>query len=201
MRSLFKITLSLSLLFAHTLAFAGINTSLMQTAAIKKVGEFEVKAQADIIFNNGGGFNFSPHLVTGVIEHFIDVDTYLGVGTTDFQFGAMGKYNLLPDLEGQVGLSFNLGFGFIRDEQLSSFLTTLGVLTSKQFEMSFGHLTPYGSLQLQALLNSFDSTVPLTLIGGAKAYIKDLKLSVYAELGANLHSSTWLLGLGAGYDF
>jgi hypothetical protein len=56
----------------------------MRTADIVPPGAYEIKAQADIIFDSkitstgGGGFNLSPHFVTGLIEHYLDIDAFFG---------------------------------------------------------------------------------------------------------------------------
>jgi hypothetical protein len=182
-------------------SWAGVGTSLHQDAPVLKPGDFEASLHTDIIFNRGGGFNLSPHIRAGVIEHFLDVDAYIGMGTTDFQIGALGKYNLLPDLKDQVGLSFLGGFGFIRDEGSSAFLLSTGVLVSKQVELNIGRLSPYGALQLEFLFGDA-TTVPLTLLAGAKLNPIELKQwNFYSELSVNLHESFWGLSFGAGYPF
>ena len=182
-------------------AVAGVGTSLMQTAPVVAPGKYEVKAQADIILNRGGGFNLSPHFVTGLVDHLFDVDVYFGTGTTDFQMGALTKYNLLPDLDGQLGMSFNAGFSFIRDEDINSVLLTGGILISKEKKMEFGSLSPYSSLQVEGLINSVNSQLPVTWIFGSKWVFQDSPWNFYSEVGLNLNQSFWSICLGASYPF
>ncbi len=184
-----------------THAVAGVATSLQQDAPVLKPGEFEAALHTDIIFSGGGGFNLLPHIRAGVLEHFVDVDAYIGMGTTDFQLGALGKYNFLPDLKDQIGLSFLAGLGFIRDEGQSAFLISTGVLASKELEIDLGKISPYGAFQFELLFGD-TTTVPLTVLLGAKLVPNELKpWRFYSELSINLNDSLWGLSLGAGYPF
>lgn len=173
----------------------------MQSAPVAAPGEFEAKIQNDVIFNRGGAFNISPHLRTGVVEHFIDVDAFFGTGTTDFQFGAMGKYNFLPDVPGQVGLSFLAGLSFIRDDGLNRGLFSTGILGSKHFESDFGGVEPYSALQVEVLMGN-GSTVPVNLLFGSRwTPTKAAPWIFYSEFSVNLHDSVWGFAFGAGYPF
>jgi hypothetical protein len=197
----------LSLATGGSNAFAGVGTSLMQTAETIAPGEFETKAQSDIIFNNGGGFNFSGHIRTGLIEQFLDLDLYAGTGTTNFQVGALGKYNFLPDIDGQIGLSFLGGFSFIRDDIRSAnanfYLVTLGGLVSKAIEITQGVLTPYTSLQYEMLWASrLPDKYPWTVLVGSKWLHKNMDPWVfYSEFSFSIHRSVYMFALGAGYPF
>jgi hypothetical protein len=198
-------TLSVCLSFIFSqFAMAGFGTSLMQTANVTDPGQYEIKAQGDIIFVDQGGFNFSPHFVTGIIEHYLDVDFFLGTGTTDFQIGSQFKYNLLPDLPEQFGLSFLFGASFLRDEAANFLLLGFSVLSSKEYNTSFGSLSPYVGFQFEGFFNAADdsSKVPLTVLLGAKASFKDYKdYAFFTELGIGVHESNTYVGLGASYAF
>lgn len=197
----FFLVVIFGVLFSITSGYAGVGTSLMQTAPTLSPGEKEAKLQNDIILNNNGGFNISPHLRLGLVEHFLDVDTFVGTGTTDFQMGALAKYNILPDVEGQVGLSLLAGLSYIRDEKINSYLTSFGFVTSKETELSFARATPYAALQVEAFVNSVDSTAPITLIVGNRWQLPDMKWVFYSELGIDVNDSHWNLGLGVSYPF
>jgi len=189
-------------------AFAGMGTSLMQSAPVLNPGEFEAKIQNDVIFNRGGGFNISPHLRTGVIEHFVDVEAFFGTGTTDFQFGGLAKYNFLPDLPGQAGLSFLGGLSYIRDDDNNSpdikvnrALLTTGILASKAFRADFGNVEPYGALQVEVLMGQ-GSGVPINLLAGSRWQPHAAQPWIfYSELSINLRRSVWGFAFGAGYPF
>jgi hypothetical protein len=182
---------------------AGIASSLMQTANVTEPNKYEAKLQGDIIFEGDGGFNIIPHLVTGLVDPFLDLDIYLGTGTTDFQIGSLVKFNVLPDLPEQVGLSFLFGGGYLRDEQENSFLLNFSILGSKEFLTSFGSATPYVAFQFEGLFNSKDDTsrVPLTLVLGSKLAPSDLKYNFYGEIGIGIHEANTYIGLGASYEF
>ncbi len=181
---------------------AGVGTSLMQVAPVTKVGEFEAKLQNDIIFNHGGGFNISPHLETGLIDPLLDIDGFFGTGTTDFQAGALLKFNLLPDVPDQIGLSFLGGYTFIHDEGINMGLFNLSVLASKRFASTFGHITPYGAFQFETLFESGSTTIPLTILLGSKWDAEGAApWAFYTELSVSLRKSFYALSLGASYPF
>jgi hypothetical protein len=187
---------------ASSLAHAGKGSSLMQTAPVLEPGQFEVKAQADVVFNNGGGFNISPHFRAGVLEHFLDVEGFFGTGTTDFQIGGLAKYNLLPDVEGQVGLSFLGGLSFLRDEGLNATMLTFGALVSKDIKVDFGTVSPYGAFEFESFMGSGDTVFPLTLVAGARWDLpKQAPWLFYSELSMDINDSNWGLSAGAGYRF
>ena len=183
-------------------ALAGVGTSLMQTAPVKAVGEYEAKIQNDIIFNQGGGFNISPHIVTGIIDPLFDIDAFFGVGTTDFQMGALGKFNFLPDVPDQIGLSFLAGYTFIHDEGINAGLLNLSVLASKRLKANFGHVSPYGAFQFETLFAHGNSTVPLTILLGSKwESDSSSPWSFYSEFSISLRKSLYALSVGASYPF
>ena len=184
------------------LCFGGIGTSLLQTAPVIEPNRYELKTHADVIFSNGGGFNLSQHIRTGLVDHLLDVDAFVGTGTTDFQLGGLAKYNFLPDIEGQVGLSFLGGLSIIRDEGNAGFALSSGALVSKQFPVQFGSIEPYGALQLELFMVSDNSQLPITILGGSKWTFVDLEpWSFYSELSVSLHESLTGIAIGAAYPF
>ncbi len=198
---------------AVTTARAGVGTSLMQEAGVLAHGEYEATLHADTILRSEvgdtltSGFNVSPHFRFNLVEHYLDLSSYIGTGTTDFQFGALAKYNLLPDVDGQVGVSFLGGVGVIWDTVNSSTqtsgLVTVGGVVSKSFESdNFGKVTPYGSYQLELLLTPSTTTGPMTLIAGNKWEPSEIAPWVfYSEVFLSLRKSFYGVGLGAGYKF
>ena len=192
-------------------AKAGIATSLMQTAPVKAPGEYEANIHVDALFNRGGGLNISPHFQTGFIENYLDGEVFFGTGKTDVVLGAQAKFNLLPDIDGQVGLSFLGGLTFIRDDYTKKnaakkdtnfFVLGLGTVVSKKLEVNFGHISPYAALQIEPVFYADDSYVPVTLIAGAQWNFEQLEHWVfYSEMGISLRSSLYTLGLGVGHQF
>jgi hypothetical protein len=194
-------------LATSTKVFCGVGTSLMQTAETTKTGHFETKVQSDIIFNNGGGFNVSGHIKTGIIEDFLDLDLLAATGTTNLQIGGLAKYNLLPDVDGQIGLSFLGGFSYLRDDVRSAnfnfYLGQLGALVSKKVEVTQGFFTPYTALQYEMLWASkLPDKYPWTVLVGSKWSHKNLDPWVfYSEFSFSIHRSVYMFSLGAGYPF
>lgn len=185
---------------------AGSGTSLMQTAPIQAPGTYEMKLQTDIIFNDGGGVNISPHFVTGLVEDLFDVDAYFGTGKTGFQLGAMGKYNFLPDLPDQMGLSFLGGLSFLKDSKDGTSynygLISLGLLTSKKMDTDFGAVSPYAALQVETLFRTEASAFLMNLQVGSHWQITETApWSFYTEFGISLRQSLYMLALGASYPF
>lgn len=198
---------TLAFLITHTnKVLANSGPSLMQVAPVKSPGEYEIKLQTDIIFNQGGGLNITPHFVTGIVEHLFDVDAYFGTGKTGFQIGALGKYNLLPDLPNQMGLSFLGGFTYLKEtinkESFSGGLVTLGILSSKQIETQFGSATPYAGFQSEFLIRSKNSAFLMNLqLGSYWQITQTAPWSFYTEFGISLRKSFFMLALGASYPF
>ncbi|NCN27929.1 hypothetical protein GW915_10175 [bacterium] len=187
-------------------SIAGVGTSLMQTAELQHVGEFEVLAQGDIIFNRGGGFNISGHARTGLIEKYMDIDVLVGSGKTNFQIGALTKYNLLPDVEGQMGLSFLGGASYLRDDvgngTTGFTLVTLGAVLSKAIVSGNNIIVPYGSFQFEFLFGDGDTAYPMTLIAGSKWISKSVSPWVfYSEFGFKIKDAFYSFSVGAGYPF
>ena len=196
---------------AFTPAQAGVVTSLMQTAPVKAPGEYEANIHLDFLFNRGGGINISPHFQTGFIENYLDADFFFGTGKTDVVVGGQAKYNLLPDIEGQVGVSFLGGFTFVRDgytkkniasKDTNFFVLGLGTVVSKDLRVEFGQISPYAALQIEPVFYTSDSYVPVTLVVGSQWKFEQLMNWVfYSEMGISLKDSLYTLGLGVGHQF
>lgn len=199
-------------------AFAGIGTSLLQTAEIKTPGDYEFKLHADVILdsrvykNGGSGFNLSPHVRLGVIEHYLDLDAFFGIGTTDFQIGTLAKFNFLPDVDGQVGLSAFAGVSFLRDKRdvenspadfiYKGLLVPLGLVVSKKIETDFGYVSPYGAYELDLFFKTADDIIAHSLLVGAKwAPTRTDPWHFYSEITLGIHNSLFAVSVGAGQDF
>jgi hypothetical protein len=189
-------------------AMAGGVTSVMTTAPVKAPGQYEMKLQTDVIFNGGGGVNISPHLVTGLVDHFFDIDAFFGTGKTGFMVGATTKYNLLPDLPEQMGLSFLGGISLIKDkprgreDDLTRGVLSLGVLASKELQADFGTISPYAAFQPEFTFRSDYSEFLMSLALGAHWKVTDTApWGFYSEFGISLRHSHYMLAVGASYPF
>lgn len=188
--------------------FAGITHTIQHTANIVENGKYDARIQSDLILNHGGGVNISGHFRTALKQDIFDIEGIIGTGKTDFKIGALGQFNLLPDIPGQIALAFFGGVTFLNDNDLDStknksmFALTLGTIGSKKFDVSFGQVTPYGGFQLEALMKSGGNTLPLTFLAGAEWKITDATpWKFFSELDLDLHDSNFQIGLGAGYSF
>ena len=210
MRSLSKPTRLFAVIFL--ISFVGLareshavlSGSLMQTAPVLQPGRFEVKGQLDFPIEDGDvGVNFLPHFRTGIVDYFWDLDIYLGTGTTDFQIGAQTKFNLLPDIEGQVGLSFLAGLTLLRDNDNGGLIFHSAVLVSKDFKNEgFGTWSPYGALQFEPLFTRETERFSWSVVAGARVIAEAVDpVILYGELALPLQSSFWMISLGAGYEF
>lgn len=183
-------------------AWSGVQTSLMQTAPIKAVGTVEARLHNDIIFNRGGGYNITTQVETGVLDPYVDVTALFGGGDIDFQTGLLGKFNFLPDIPGQVGVSFLSGYIYSRDNKHNVGTLNFGVVVSKKLDSQYGPISPYGGLQLETVFVNSDSTVPITGLVGAKwEPSKTTPWVFYSEFDFQIRKSVFALCLGAGYPF
>lgn len=199
--------LSLVFLFSVQLVEAGVTNSIQQTATTLEPGFFEAKGQADLILNRGGGVNVSGHFRAGLIENMLDVEGFIGTGKTDFKLGANAKFNLLPDIPGQVGLAFLGGLTFVNDDYKGQGNDTLHVLNlasiaSKKVDASFGSVTPYAGLQVELLFKDGDNDTPITGIIGAEWVVSDVDPWVFfSEIDIDISDSVFLLAVGGAYRF
>lgn len=184
-----------------TQAFAGIAHSVADAAPVIGQGEYSGRLVADVVLNDGGGLNITPRFKTGVIDQYVDVTAVIGAGKTDWQLGAVAKYNLLPDISGQVGLSF-LGSAHLLKVSKTAVQLGFGSIVSKKLQASFGEVTPYGSLEIDFLIVSGGSTVPVHLNAGAIwEPMSTGQWSYISELQIGVARGTYALVLGTAYRF
>lgn len=208
-----KSPLKIFTLFISSFSFvnssvAGVTHALQQTATTLQPGSFEVKAQADLILNRGGGINTTGHFRAGLLEDMLDIDAFIGTGKTDFTLGVSTKFNLLPDIPGQVGLAFIGGFTYLQDDYLGTDkdaikVLNLATLVSKKVEASFGSVTPYGGLQIELLFKKgSDNEAPVTGIIGSEWVFNDLSpWAFFGELDVDINDSVFLFSVGGAYRF
>lgn len=186
---------------------AGVTHSIQQTAVTLQPGTYEARVQGDMILNRGGGVNISGHFRAGLIEDMLDAEAFVGTGKTDFKLGATAKFNLLPDIPGQVGLAFLGGFTFVNDDYKGKDHDTLQVLNlaaiaSKKVEASFGSISPYAGLQIEVLFKDGENDLPITGLFGAEWVISELDPWVFfSELNVDISDSVFLVAAGGAYRF
>jgi hypothetical protein len=189
-------------------ASAGITHTIQHTANVVETGKYETRIQSDLILNNGGGVNISGHFRTGLKQDIFDIEGIIGTGKTDFKIGALGQFNLLPDIPGQIALAFFGGATYLNDNGFDSsknksvLVLTVGTIGSKKFDASFGQIIPYGGLQLEAVMKSGGNILPVTFLAGAEWRITEATpWKFFSELDLDLNESNFQIGLGAGYSF
>lgn len=183
-------------------AHAGIAHSVADAAPVIGVGDYSGRLVADVALNNGGGLDITPRVKTGILDQYVDITGVLGAGSqSKWQLGAVAKYNLLPDVAGQVGFSFLGGFHLLHNVD-TDFVIGLGTLVSKKLQANFGDVTPYSSLELEFLINSGNSSVPVHLNFGAiwePTSTGPWSFITEAQLG--LARGRYALALGTAYRF
>jgi len=192
--------LGLSLGFAPR-ANAGFAHSFGDAAPVINVGEYSGRLLADVILNKGGGLNITPRFKTGLVDQYFDLTTVIGAGKTDWQLGAIGKYNLLPDMDGQVGMSFTAGFHLLHNVETAINLGA-GMVVSKKLQASFGEVTPYGSLELDFVFGDGDTFVPVHLnVGTIWEPMSTGPWSFITEVQFGLARGYYALTAGTSYRF
>ncbi len=208
MKNYIFMTLLVSIFSLPLNSYAGVTHALQNTAVTQQPKTYEARAQGDLILNRGGGVNVSGHMKTGLIEDMLDIEGFLGTGKTDFKIGAQTKFNLLPDIPGQVALAFLGGFTYIMDdygnlkEKDSINVISGAVLLSKKLAVDFGSINPYAGFQVEMLFKKGDNDFPLTGILGAEWNIQDLTPFVFfSEMDLDVSDSVFLLSFGGAYRF
>lgn len=180
---------------------AGIAHSVADAAPVIGEGEYSGRLIGDISLSGGGGLTITPRFKTGIYDQYVDITAVLGAGTDGWQLGAVAKYNLLPDIAGQVGLSF-LGSVHVIDDVKTAFQIGVGAVVSEKLQASFGEVTPYGSLELDAFLTSGASTVPVHLnFGAIWEPMSTGPWSFVSEFQIGLARGHYVLALGTAYRF
>lgn len=199
---------ALTVFFLPLLSMAGVTHALQNTAITQQPGTYEARAQGDFIMNRGGGFNVSGHFKGGLVEDMLDLEAFAGTGKTDFKIGAQTKFNLLPDIPGQVGLAFLGGYTFIMDDygnlkdKDSINVLSGAVLLSKKFAVDFGTINPYAGFQVEMVFKKGDNDFPLTGVFGSEWYISELNPFVFfSELDLDVNDSVFLISFGGAYRF
>lgn len=199
--------LFLALILAASSGTYAITTSLMHTADVHDTKSYTVRSQADFIFSGDGGFVISPHFITGLINEYIDVDAFVGVGTIDFQAGANIKFNILPDFPKQVGLALVAGLRYVNEERENLGMANMAILASKKFySHKFGVINPYAALEFGSVFesgteNSFGQT-PVNFKFGSKVIPMKLKpWNFFLEANLELSKSYNSIAFGMSRNF
>jgi len=184
----------------QTSSYAGVGHTVADTAPVVGKGEYKGKLVADVLLSSGSGLNITPRFTTGVVDQFVDVTGVIGAGKTAWQLGAIAKYNLLPDVQGQVALSF-LGSLRLLKRAETAFSIGTGMLVSKELKAEFGNVSPYASLELDFVFED-ETTIPIHLNAGShwRPYSTS-PWSFLTEIQLSLARGTYALGLGTQYNF
>jgi hypothetical protein len=174
--------------------FAGPYSGIAETAEALPTAHWQVGFEPFIAFNGGGMFNAILHLNYGLDES-IELKSVLGTGGAEAQLGAGAKWNILPDVEGQVAVSVSVWAKYIHDGQ-NIFLIEGYPEVSKRFDVSGWKLTPYGAFQVDGLFAKGASTVPLNVSFGSRVTPAGWQtVSFLGEFGISFHRSSHYLSL------
>src|SRR5690606_13854627 len=92
----------------------------------------------------------------------------IGFGTTDFQVGGFYKWVPIPDVEGQPAIGFAAGVLYARTEGLNDLSLRFHPLISKQYQIDWGEITPYGSIPIGIRSIDGETDVPVQAVIGAE---------------------------------
>ena len=182
------------LMLIASISDAGPYSGVMETADLVKKDHFRAAFETFIAFNHGGQFNPILHAGYAFDDRF-DVQAVMGTGAAEFQFGGGGKWQILPDVSGQVAFSVAGLVKFVHSNQ-SIFLLEFYPVVSKQFHIHETAVTPYAAFQVDGLFTSGSSTAPLNLTFGSRVVPPDWKtFQLFGEFGISLHDSSHYMGL------
>lgn len=182
--------------------YSSAYTSVMDTGEILPAGKYKMTGESQFLTNNDGGLNLSGRLDAGINEE-MGVRGQVGFGKTDFFMSGMFKYMPFPDTDTQPAVGFNAGLIYARDAGYNQTTVRFEPLASKQFDVTFGRLTPYASLPIGILtgdkrdhgVNSSDMQIQLAL--GTQIKTNQWKnVQFMTELGLNLKDAYSYISLG-----
>ncbi len=198
----------LTLFFILTFSFPGLAFfSLMDTANLKKEGEYKILAEGQLIFDEpNDGFNLNPRFTTGISEES-EVQFEAGVGSIDYYMGAFWKWVPFPDTDEQPGIGLRAGVTFASINDYSTYGFNVTPMVSNNFDTDYGRFTPYGGVQVGLQKNTADTFFSLQAALGLEwtpsawdhPQIKDFNFIV--EYGLEIDDSFDYLSFGASYNF
>lgn len=196
-----------SLLVFIALAFSSPSFayySVMSTGEILPEGKYTLTGEAQFLTDDPSGVNAGARFETGIDEGS-GFRGEVGVGTTDLFLGALYKFIPYPDIEGQPAVGLNTGILYANDAGYGEFTLRFEPLVSKKFEMTFGHLIPYGSVPIgiqHRTKGSDRNDVAIQIVGGVEMAFNELKgLRFMPEVGIDIDNAPTYISIGAIFDF
>jgi len=180
----------------------------MSTTDVYTPKTYTLKTSMDYIAGDLNNFLFSPHLLTGLVDQYMDLDIYAGVGAysgynkIDFLAGATVKFNILPDINNQLGLAFLTGLRYFSSKSGSASMAFLNLLTSKSFNLNSKSIfSPYGSIEVgsffsEKAINNY-KTNPINIKVGTSYSNKKIPFwTFFVESNLKIKNSHNSLSLG-----
>lgn len=201
MKTFSKILSLLLLMGLH--GYSSAYTSVMDNGEIMSAGEFKMTGESQFITSEHGGMNLSGRFDGGINEE-MGYRGQFGFGKTDVFMGGLVKYMPFPDTDTQPAIGFNAGLLYARNSGNSVTTVRFEPLASKQFDVTFGKVTPYTSLPLGLRTGERDingdnkSSLQMQFALGSQIKVQQWKnLQFLGEVGLNLKDAPSYISIGA----
>jgi len=179
---------------------------VMDTGEVLGDGRYKVTAVSELLTSRGG-LNAGGIFDMGFQEQY-GLRALVGVGTTDYNFGALFKWMPVPDTDSQPAVGFNVGLLYAKIDNDNDLTLRFEPLVSKKFNLEHLVLTPYASLPI-SMRNRTSTTEDSSSAMGWQAVVgSQLKIEQWqniqfmAEAGVDLGSNAYShVSLGAMWYF
>jgi hypothetical protein len=125
-----------------------------------------------------------------------------GAGEIGFNLGGTGAWYVTPETDAQPAIAVLGGAYFNRIQTSNYLLLRLAPTLSKSFKMSFGRISPYGSLEFAPSLGLGNAAGDFALktSGGIEFTVNDWKnLKFWTEVAVGILNSPHAIVLGISY--
>ncbi len=195
-----KMKIVVSLIFIILTTFnAQAYYSLMDTAELVEEGKFNSNIETQFITDGESGLN----LIGRLDSRLTDETGYrieAGFGVVDFNIAAFYKWAPIPDTHKQPAISISGGVSLARykfgNETANDLSLRAHPIISKNFQMDFGQLTPYGGIPmgLRSVDGNTDFIAQLAL--GTQIKPREFKnMSFLGEIGFDLNEAFTYISL------
>lgn len=175
--------------------------SVIDTGEVLAPGKYQASLEPQLILQNYDGFNAVARFDRGINEES-SARAILGFGKVDFQVGGFYKWVPFPDTANQPAIGGSAGAILARVNGDTQFSVRVNPLFSKRLETEIGDFTPYASLPLGITSRKDETVVPVQFVLGSELQpINNQNLSIFAELGFNLHKAFGYISAAVAYRF
>jgi hypothetical protein len=168
---------------------------VMDTGEVMQDGKYKVTADSQLLTSRGG-INLGGIFDMGFQQEF-GLRAIVGVGTTDYNFGALFKWTPVPDTDNQPAVGFNLGLLYAKIDDDKDMTLRFEPLVSKKFNLERVVLTPYASLPISmrnrtSPVEDSSTAIGWQAVGGSQLKIEQWQnIQFMAEVGVDLGSNAY----------